>query len=630
VRGLTGRTIVVSGLLALIIGAAFAVLVRAIGEERDSAALATQSQRVLVAANTLERLVLDLETGQRGFLVSGDERFLEPWHAARAAIPEAIRHLNELAAVPAQDRRAREIGALVDSYTRNYSIPLVNAARRDEASARSSDALLEGKRRVDAIRGKFDRFVAAERALYDTRNDRADTDARRAIIVAIAGLAGSVALIVLFGGYMTRAIVLPIRRAADMAGRLAGGDLETRMAETGVAEIGTLERSFNTMAGSLEKSRDELRLLAEEQAALRRVATLVARGVSPSEIFSAVAEEVGRLFGTDSAAVSRFEPDGGAVVVAVREPMEGIPVGTRWDSDESLAMTAVRRTGRPARRDEAGDRSPSGPVADIRRRLGIRSLVASPIVVEGRPWGAIVVYSTDETLPQDTEERMESFTELVGTAIANAESRAELAASRARVVATADETRRWIQRDLHDGAQQRLVHTVITLKLARRALGDAGGPVAELVDEALEHGERATAELRDLVHGILPAALSRGGLRAGVEGLVSRARLPVSVDVTAERLPPALEATAYFIVAEALTNTAKHAHADSAQITALIDGDVLRLEIRDDGIGGARTGTSSGLLGLRDRAAAMNGELRVDSPPGAGTTITATLPIPPT
>jgi signal transduction histidine kinase len=263
----------------------------------------------------------------------------------------------------------------------------------------------------------------------------------------------------------------------------------------------------------------------------------------------------------------------------------------------------------------------------VARRLGVQSAVASPIVVEGCLWGTMVV-ATREPLPPETEERMASFTELVGTAIANAESRGELSASRARVVATADETRRRIERDLHDGAQQRLVQTVIALKLARRALGDSDGPVRELLEEALEHGKLAAAELRDLAHGILPGALSRGGLRAGIEQLVARVRLPVSVDVTAERLPAALEATAYFIVAEALTNTAKHAHAKIAQVTAVIDGDTLRVEVRDDGVGGARVDASTGLLGLCDRAAAINGELRVDSPPGAGTVVAATLPIP--
>jgi signal transduction histidine kinase len=627
VTTLTGRVIVVSGLLALIIGAAFALLVHAISDERDSAALAARSQRALVFANNVERLVLDLETGQRGFLVSGDERFLQPWRAARTAMPGAIRQLDEAGTVRAQRRRAQQIGTAVESYARDYSVPLVNAARRGDASARSVATLEEGKRRVDAIRARFDGFVAAERALFAARATHADDDARRAIVVATLGVAGSVLLIVLAGAYQTRAIMVPVRRAAAMAGRLAGGDLQARMDETGPAEVGTLERALNTMAASLAASRDELRLLADEQAALRRMATLVARGVSPDEIFAAVAQEVSRLLGTDYAVVARFEAGGAETVVAERGHPDVLPVGMRWEPGDASPTTAVRRTGRPARVDADHWRGATGPSADVVRRLGVQSAVACPIVVEGCLWGAMVV-ATRDPLPPGTEERIASFTELVGTAIANAESRAELAASRARVVATADETRRRIERDLHDGAQQRLVWSVITLKLARRALGDAGGPVARLVEEALEHGERAAAELRDLAQGILPAALSRGGLRAGVEQLVAHVGVPVSVDVTAERLPPALEATAYFIVAEALTNTAKHAHAKSARITAVIDGDTLCVEVRDDGVGGARVDASTGLLGLRDRAAAMDGELRVDSPPGAGTVVAATLPVP--
>jgi signal transduction histidine kinase len=628
VNGLIGRTFVVSGLLALLIGAAFVVLVDAIDEERDSAALATQSHGVLRAATTLERLVLDLETGERGFLVSGDERFLSPWHAARVAVPEAVKQFTERAGTPAQWQRARAIGQLVESYERDYSLPLVRAARRGDPSVRSTAWMNEGRRRVDAIRARFDRFVAAERALYVTRENRANAGADRAIVVAVAGLGGSLLLIVLAFGYGMRAIVSPVRRAAAMAGRLAGGDLAARMAEDGVGEIGALERSFNAMAGSLEASREELRLLADEQAALRRVATLVARGVSPEEIFAAVAREVGVLFGAQHAGVSRYEPDGTAVVVAMDRRLDGMPVGMRYDPEEAAAAALVRRTCRPARVDDTAYRGSAGAVADTLRRLGLRSTVASPIVVEGSLWGTIVVASTDEPLPADTERRIESFTELIGTAIANAESRAELAASRARVVATADETRRKIERDLHDGAQQRLVQTVITLKLARRALGDSDGKAVALVEDALEQSMSATAELRDLAHGILPGALSRGGLRAGVEDLVARVRLPVSVDVTDERLPPALEATAYFILAEALTNTVKHAHARSARITAAVDGGALRVELSDDGIGGACARTSTGLLGLRDRAAAMNGTVTIDSPAGRGTTITATMPVP--
>jgi signal transduction histidine kinase len=375
--------------------------------------------------------------------------------------------------------------------------------------------------------------------------------------------------------------------------------------------------------------RDELRMLADEQAALRRLATAVGHDVPPAEIFTAVAQEIGPLLGAEDAAVARFEPDRTATVVAGHGLwMHELGVGMRLELDDFLAIATVFRTGRSARVDERDYSTASGPLGEYLRRVGNRSAVASPIIVEGRLWGAVVASTRRKPLPADSEERMANFTELIGVVIANAESRAELTASRARVVAAGDEARRRIERDLHDGAQARMVSTVIALKLARQELGHATGPAVELVDEAIAQAQGANDELRELAHGILPGALSRGGLSAGIDALVSRVRLPVAVEVTAERLPAELEATAYFIVAEALTNAAKHARASSAHVAVLVDGAVLRLAVRDDGVGGARTDGSSGLLGLHDRAAALNGVLRIESAPGEGTVIAATIPIP--
>jgi signal transduction histidine kinase len=375
--------------------------------------------------------------------------------------------------------------------------------------------------------------------------------------------------------------------------------------------------------------REELRVLADERAALRRLATAVAHDAPPSEIFTGVAAEMGPLVGADEAGVVRFEADATVTVVAGPGNWDdGLAVGTRVVLDDALAITRVLHSGRAARADDRDYGNAPGPIGRYLARVGNRSAVASPIVVHGRLWGAVVVLKRHELLPPDTEERMANFTELVGIVIANAESRAELTASRARVLAAGDEARRRIQRDLHDGAQQRLVSTVMTLKLARRQLADALGPAVELLDEALEHAEGANNELRELAHGILPGALSRGGLRAAIDALVSRVHLPVTADVTGERLPEALEAAAYFIVAEVLTNTIRHARARSAEIDVVVDGGVLWLEVRDDGVGGARMDGSSGLVGLRDRAAALDGELRVESPPGKGTVVAAMLPIP--
>jgi signal transduction histidine kinase len=233
----------------------------------------------------------------------------------------------------------------------------------------------------------------------------------------------------------------------------------------------------------------------------------------------------------------------------------------------------------------------------------------------------------EEPSPAGTEERRVQFAQLLGTAIANADGRDQLRAARARLLTQGDEARRHMVRDLHDGAQQRQVHTIITLKLALRALRAKDPDAESLVAEALDHAQRGHAELRELAHGILPSVLTRGGLRAAVDTLVARLDLPVEVDAAVERLPAAIEASAYFIVAEALTNVVKHAHAKHAAVTARVEAGALRVRVRDDGIGGARP-DGSGLVGLADRLAVLDGQLRVESPADGGTLVAADIPVP--
>jgi signal transduction histidine kinase len=229
--------------------------------------------------------------------------------------------------------------------------------------------------------------------------------------------------------------------------------------------------------------------------------------------------------------------------------------------------------------------------------------------------------------PAHTEQHMAAFQELVATAISNIQARADLAASRARIAAAADDERRRVVRDLHDGAQQRLVHTIVTLQMAQKAFESDAADGMSLVGEALDSAEQATRELRALTHGILPAVLTRGGIGAGVETLAARMPVPVEVDVTVGRLPPLVEATAYFVIAESLTNVVKHAHAEHAAVSARVDNGTLGIEVRDDGVGGART-EGSGFVGLADRLAVLGGRLGVESPVDGGTLITAAIPIP--
>jgi signal transduction histidine kinase len=374
------------------------------------------------------------------------------------------------------------------------------------------------------------------------------------------------------------------------------------------------------------ESRRALSELAEEQAALRRVATLVARGTRPEVVFAAVAERIGRLLSVDLTNVCRYESDGTVTFVASAGNRFRVPVGSRWPLGETNLAARVLATGRAARLDDYFDAA--GPLAASLREAGVRSAVGTPIIVEGRLWGLVAAANNQEQpLPPETEARLASFTELVATAIANSEARAEVAASRARIVAAADDERRRVVRDLHDGAQQRLVHTVITLKLANRALQNEDTKLPGFLTEALDHAEQATVELRELAHGILPAVLTQGGLRAGVNALASRMSVPVESDLSVGRLPPAVEATAYFVIAEALTNVAKHARASHAEVTALIQDGTVRVEVRDDGVGGARP-DGSGLTGLADRLAVLDGHFRVESAADGGTLVAADIPVP--
>jgi len=395
-------------------------------------------------------------------------------------------------------------------------------------------------------------------------------------------------------------------------------------AENAETRLAAFTELVATAIASAE-ARDALAQLAEEQAALRRVATLVARGASPQDLFEAVAEEAGRLFPIGSATMGRYEPDGSVTTVASWSSAEvAFPTGGRWPTEGTNVAWMVLQTGQAARLDDFS--AATDPIGVTARESGIKSAVGSPIVVEGHLWGVMTATSTEGPMPPGTEGRLASFTELVATAIANAESSAELAASRARIVAAADDERRRVVRDLHDGAQQRLVHTVITLKLAQRALaqGAEDGPL--LVQEATAHAEQAIAEVRELAHGILPAVLTLGGLRAGINALSSRTPVPVEIDVPVDRLPAPVEVTAYFLVAEALTNVAKHSSAAHVEVVARIEDGELHVEVRDDGVGGASP-DGSGLVGLADRLALLDGRLEVESPPGGGTRLAASIPL---
>jgi len=631
---LVRRTVAVSVLLSAVIGAAFFLLAVAIDALRNSEARANHALEVLVAANRLERLVIDVETTQRGFIITGETDFLLPWHQARTLFTQEAAELERLATAgdSGQGNRAHQITEAGKAYIRDYSIPLVATAQRDLKSARTAAVTEEGKQRIDALRAKFEQFMAHEDQIFEKGQDRADASANRALVVASVSVAGSIVLILFSGGYLTRSVVQPVRRASGMAGQLAGGDLTVRMPQTGPGEVGRLEQSFNSMADSLETSRDELARVAEEQAALRRVATLVARGISPPEVFGTVAAETGHVLGAATTAVVRFERPGIATVAGSwdKPGTQGLAllVASRWPAEEDTVAGRVQRTGEPARVSSYGGAVGAGSA--WAGAHGIQSSVGCPIVVEGRLWGAIIAFSaTAAPHPDDTEEHLLAFTELVGMAVANTESRAQLAASRARVVAAADETRRRIERDLHDGTQQRLISLALELRAAEAKLPPQQAKLVEQWNRTARGLNDVVEELREISRGLHPGVLEKGGLGPALRTLARRAGMRVNLNVRVRgRLPQRIEVAVYYVVSEALANAAKHARASAVEVDLGVTDGVLRLLVRDDGVGGADASRGSGIIGLSDRVEAVGGTIEVTSPPAGGTALQVTIPVP--
>ncbi len=383
------------------------------------------------------------------------------------------------------------------------------------------------------------------------------------------------------------------------------------------------------MSAEPETTRARLSVLLDEQAALRRVATFVAGGPDPADVFERVCAEVGGVLGIEGTNLTRFEDDGTQTVLAGWSTDEGrtFPVGGGIPIGGDAAVPKVARTGRPARVDDYS--TVDGELAGMIRAAGIASAVAAPITVAGKLWGAIVATtSAVGAFPRDTEDRIVRFAELVADAIANADAREQLAASRERIVAAGDQERRRLERNLHDGAQQRLVSLALDLNLARSRLdGDPAG-AGEMLATAADELELALEELRELARGLHPAILADRGLAPALAGLASRAPLPVAIEtVPDERLPERLEAAVYYVIAEALTNTAKHARASSARVRVVRESGRICVEVADDGVGGADARSGTGLRGLCDRVEALGGELDFHSPPGGGTTIAGVFPI---
>jgi signal transduction histidine kinase len=376
------------------------------------------------------------------------------------------------------------------------------------------------------------------------------------------------------------------------------------------------------MAGLLGEH-GKLRRLAEAQATFRRLATLVANGAPPGELFQAFAGELGDLLPGEVVALGCYGPGGEISPVATwrrtREP-------SSFDTGEVLAAARlhVLSAGLGGPEASTGAKSPS-----TARPTDASSAVAVPVEVEGQPWGAMAAWSSTGSLPADAQARLAEFAELMATVIANAESRAELAASRARIVAASDEARRRIERDLHDGAQQRLVAVALELRAAEAKVPPELVGLRSELSAVVEGMTGLLDDLRTIARGVHPAVLDTGGLGPALKALARRSAVPVELAVrTAERFPEQTEVTVYYVVSEALTNVAKHAKASAVWVEVAVADGALRVSVTDDGVGGARPEGGTGLVGLRDRVEALGGSLVLQSPAGEGTSLAAALPLP--
>lgn len=457
---LARRMIVASVVVVVVISSAFAVLFRSVVDLRAAQRLAHRSEGLVITAIQAEGRIHWLETQVRDHALTGQPQFLQSLRAAQAGFAEEAAALTHLTRGNPEERaRAEQIQHTGLAYFKKASMPLVNAAKHDPATARATVTNEESRTYVEAMQNQYHRIVDTEQTFAAAREERAAAAANRAVVATVAGLTGSVVVIVGFAGYVTRALVHPVRRTATMAGRLAGGDLTARTPVTGVGEIGALERSFNRMADALQQGHDEL------------------------------------------------------------------------------------------------------------------------------------------------------------------------STSRSRILAAADEARRRIERDLHDGTQQRLVTLVLELRAAQGSIPAHQPELKAMMARLTESLIGASDELRELSRGIHPAVLSQGGLKPALKALARRSPLPVDLHVDVARLPEPLEVAAYYVVSEALANTAKHALASHAHVRVRACADeILCLCVHDDGVGGATLGRGSGLVGLTDRVRALGGTLTLHSPAGQGTTLQVCFP----
>jgi signal transduction histidine kinase len=530
--------------------------------------------------------------------------------------------LGRVATLVAEAVPSREVFAAVAAEVAGlFSVPLVGLFRYETASTAT---LIAGSGKLSPYLGRSWNFPADDQSLLATLQ-RTGRPLRVDDYSKVTGAGVEIANELDVGA----AVGVPVIVDGRVWGAVALGVANDRppLPTDTVDRVTDFTDLIGTAIANAE-ARTEVGRLAEEQAALRRVATLVARGVQPGEAFAAVAEEIGRVLAVETTIVVRYEADATATIVATWGDETLWPLGSNWSLEDESVVSRVFYTGHSAGIHDYG--LASGEFASSVGRVARLAGVGAPIIIDDRLWGAAVATAGSRPLPTDAEERIANFADLIATAISNAETRTELTVSRARVVAAGDETRRRLERDLHDGIQQRLVSLALKAHATEAMQPQPSQEVREELSLLADGIGDALDELREISRGIHPAIVSEAGLGPALKSLARRSAVPVTLDLKVDSpLAQTVEVAAYYVASEALTNAVKHAKATGIELYAECNDGAVTLLIRDDGVGGVDPSRGSGILGLRDRVEALGGAISIVSPVGEGTTVQVDLPADP-
>ncbi|GAA0717132.1 CHASE3 domain-containing protein [Dactylosporangium roseum] len=640
--GLAWQVVALCLAAGLLLGVALHTTVTAFDDRGRQTRAARTAHQAVVTAVLVHRAVLEMEHGEHRYVVTGDPAHLRSWARARAVVESHIARLPSLTADrPAQATLAAGLDQQIRQYLDTHPASAIRALRPGPAAAPDLGRLAGDQHQLDAIRRAVEQFVGNERRVAAAQEASAERAFTRAGTATALGIITCMFVIPVLIAYTNRTIVRPVRTVAAMADSLTGGARTGRTPTDGPYEIGVLQRSFNAMALSSQRHRDDLNRIVLEQKALQRIARLMACTEAPDAAFDVITAQAGRLFGADAALLVRYDGDGAGTILTAwagdhppeptgKHPLAGertplpLPLQGTTGRMQALRQSFCRHVGWERRGLPGAADSGTGGTCGV----------GAPIMVRDQVWGALALLGgAGGRLRRDDAEHTADFIDLAGLVVDTVEARTGLAAASARLVGAGDETRRRLERDLHDRIQHHLIAIILRLRMLKADLAardaTATGPViADQIATIDSDLANVIDEVRTIADGVYPAILTQRGLEAALDAMARRSPIPIDRHIRlSPTLPPVVQTSVYDIVAESLANTAKHARATHLRIVAHQDDRQVCLRIEDDGTGGADTGRGTGIRGITDRVQALGGTVELHSPRGEGTRLLITIPL---